>query len=117
MKFLVDANLPKSLANWLLSKGFDAIHTLDLPDKNLSQDLAIIQISVNQERIVASKDSDFWEYFILHGQPHKLLLITTGNITNKELALLFECNFSKLVELLNESKVIEMNNENLIVHF
>jgi len=35
MKFLVDAQLPYHLKAWLLLKGFDAIHTTDLPDQNL----------------------------------------------------------------------------------
>jgi predicted nuclease of predicted toxin-antitoxin system len=32
MKFIVDAQLPRKLALWLQSQGFDALHTLDLPD-------------------------------------------------------------------------------------
>ena len=35
MKFIVDAQLPKSLARFLSERGFDAIHTLDLPRKNV----------------------------------------------------------------------------------
>jgi predicted nuclease of predicted toxin-antitoxin system len=58
---------------------------LQLPEKNLSEDLVVIQVSMEQQRIVISKDSDFYDYYILKGQPHKLLLITTGNIVNKEL--------------------------------
>ncbi|MBX7242062.1 MAG: DUF5615 family PIN-like protein [Bacteroidia bacterium] len=117
MKFLIDAHLPKSLANWLVSKGFDAIHTLDLPEKNLTTDVEIIRFSMENERIVVSKDSDFWEYFILNGQPHKLLLITTGNIINKELIQLFDNNLAQLVIFLTENKVVEISKDNIIVHF
>lgn len=38
MKFLVDAQLPRRLTNFLLLKGHDARHTLDLPDQNYSSD-------------------------------------------------------------------------------
>ena len=44
MKFIVDAQLPKSLADFLIYKGFDALHTLDLPAKNKSKDNYIIEM-------------------------------------------------------------------------
>lgn len=46
MKFLVDAQLPRSLAAFLRQRGFDAVHTLELPNKNLTNDLEINQISL-----------------------------------------------------------------------
>ena len=59
MKFIVDAQLPARLAKWLQTQGFDAIHPLDLPDKNLTSDVHIIELSTLEERIVISKDYDF----------------------------------------------------------
>lgn len=47
MKFIVDAQLPKSLSQLLINLGYDSIHTLDLPDKNKSTDQFIIQISTD----------------------------------------------------------------------
>jgi predicted nuclease of predicted toxin-antitoxin system len=41
MKFLIDAQLPKALANFFRERGFDAIHTLELPNKNITDDLEI----------------------------------------------------------------------------
>jgi predicted nuclease of predicted toxin-antitoxin system len=35
MKFLIDAQLPRRMVRWLSAAGHDAIHTLDLPDRNL----------------------------------------------------------------------------------
>jgi len=37
MKFLIDAHLPKRLAQLLQRLGHDAIHTLDLPGKNRTE--------------------------------------------------------------------------------
>ncbi len=34
MKFLVDAQLPRWLANKLRDQGHDVLHTLDLPESN-----------------------------------------------------------------------------------
>ena len=117
MKFIVDAQLPKKLANWILSKGYDTLHTMDLPEKNFTQDISIIRLSVEQQRVVISKDSDFFDYYLLKGQPHKLILISTGNIVNRDLFQLFEDNFHELVKLLKSNNVIEVNNENIIIHY
>ena len=117
MKFIVDAQLPKPLAVWLKNKGFDAIHTLDLPKQNLTDDMDIIKLSMKKQYIVISKDSDFFDYFVLKQQPYKLVLLTTGNIVNKNLIQLFENNFQQLEQLIQNNHVIEMNNFNITVHF
>ncbi len=63
MKFLVDAQLPKALARFLHRRGFDAVHTLDLPNKNVTADSEINKISHAEQRIVISKDSDFYDSY------------------------------------------------------
>jgi predicted nuclease of predicted toxin-antitoxin system len=45
MKFLIDAQLPRRLAHQLSSAGYDAIHTLDLPNGNRTSDADIIGIA------------------------------------------------------------------------
>ena len=67
MKFLVDAQLPPSLALLLRKKGHDAIHTLDTPDKNNSSDREICTISIREKRIVITKDTDFYHSFLIKG--------------------------------------------------
>jgi len=39
VKFLIDAQLPARLAEFLNQAGHDAVHTLGLPDGNRSTDL------------------------------------------------------------------------------
>lgn len=51
MKFLIDAQLPKSLSEFLNRKDFDSIHTLDLPKKNRTSDDEIIQFADDDNRI------------------------------------------------------------------
>ncbi len=63
MKFIVDAQLPRRLARWLREKGFDAIHTLDLPARNRTVDDYINVLSIAENRVVISKDSDFYDRF------------------------------------------------------
>ena len=52
MKFIVDAQLPKSLSDFLKWKGFDSLHTLELPDKNRTSDITISKLSVDENRIL-----------------------------------------------------------------
>jgi predicted nuclease of predicted toxin-antitoxin system len=69
MKFLVDAQLPYRLKDWLLEKGFDTLHTRDLPKANETEDLDIADIADKENRTVISKDSDFLKLHILSGKP------------------------------------------------
>ncbi|MEH1774010.1 MULTISPECIES: DUF5615 family PIN-like protein [unclassified Nostoc] len=46
-------------------------------------------VSIQQNRILITKDVDFVNSFLTVQQPYKLLLITTGNINNSELESLF----------------------------
>jgi predicted nuclease of predicted toxin-antitoxin system len=51
MRFLVDAHLPPSLC--------DLLHTIGLPAGNETTDRVINELSVTDQRIVISKDTDF----------------------------------------------------------
>ena len=116
MKFLVDAQLPYQLKHWLLAKGFDAIHTRDLPAQNLSADREIAKVADDDNRVVITKDSDFLKLHILEQKPAYLLIVTTGNIINQQLMTLFEQNFETILQLFNFYRVVEINNSFVIGH-
>jgi predicted nuclease of predicted toxin-antitoxin system len=82
MNFLVDAQQPRRLAQRLQEAGHDALHTLDLPAGNRTTDTEINAISLRESRVVITKDADFVNSFLLIHQPYKLLVVSTGNITN-----------------------------------
>jgi predicted nuclease of predicted toxin-antitoxin system len=115
-KFLVDAQLPRRLARFMQSKNIDVVHTLDLPEANKTKDGAINRVSLEQERIVITKDEDFVQSFTLQKRPYKLLLITTGNISNRDLLTLFDNRLEKLMELFEEYNFVEMTRGFLIIH-
>lgn len=116
MKFLIDAQLPRRFVRHLQTLGYDAIHTLDLPHGNRTKDQEINEISVQEGRIVVTKDADFVNSFILHNRPHKLLLISTGNITNAELERLLTENFDDIVAAFEEYHFIELSREQVVIH-
>jgi predicted nuclease of predicted toxin-antitoxin system len=61
------------------------LHTLELRHGNRTTDTVINAVSTAEHRIVGSKESDFVDSFVLHNQPWKLLLVSTGNISNRDL--------------------------------
>jgi predicted nuclease of predicted toxin-antitoxin system len=116
MRFLIDANLPFKLTLILRDKGFDVIHTDNLPNKEQTTDRKIRDISLEENRIVISKDSDFLDSHLIIGIPKKFLYISTGNIINRELFTLVENNIDQINELFVTYNLIELNNEELILH-
>ncbi len=117
MKFIVDEQLPVKLALWLIRQGYDAFHVSVLASGERVADEDICKISMNEQRVVITKDSDFWDTYLIKQQPYKLLYITVGNISNKNLKTLFEENFPILLELLHLHQVVELNQVELKVHF
>lgn len=65
MKFLVDAQLPRRLARWLVAEGHEAVHTTGLLEGNRTGDSAINDLSLRERRIVITKDEDFVDSFLL----------------------------------------------------
>lgn len=110
MKFLVDAQLPFTLKAWLISQGFDTVHTDDLPKRNKTSDIELADLAFRENRILISKDGDFLKLKILSSKPRQLLLITTGNIGNVLLRSLFERNFESIMRLFRTFEIIELNN-------
>ena len=116
MKFIVDAQLPKSLSDFLRSKGQDSIHTLELPEKNKTHDGFISRLAMNEGRVVITKDTDFLESYILKKEPPKLLILKTGNIRNSDLLVLFENHLELIINFLTKYSLLEVTREEIIVH-
>jgi predicted nuclease of predicted toxin-antitoxin system len=116
MKFLIDAQLPRRLATELKQAGFEATHTLELPDGNRTTDQALIELSLTDQSVLVTKDSDFVQSFLLKHEPWKLLLVSTGNISNDDLTNLFHLNISQIAESFKTFDFVELNQTNLICH-
>ena len=116
MKFIVDAQLPRRLAAELAGSGHDAIHTLDLPTGNRTSDGDIIALATRENRVVVTKDNDFVTSFLLRGMPSKLLLISTGNISNEELSRLMASNWRVLESALAKHDFVELSGSSITIH-
>lgn len=115
MKFIIDAHLPPSLCNLFKEKGHDAIHTRELVNQNDSTDIEIIKIAREEERIVITKDSDFYYSHIIDKKPKKLILVKTGNLRTKDLKNLFSILFDQIIKNMERYDLIEVHKKYLVV--
>lgn len=116
MKFLVDAQLSRRLVYRLRNADHDALHTLDLPFRNRTEDEEINERSVSESRIVITKDADFVSSFMLYGEPRKLLLVSTGNIVNADLEDIFVPQIPAIATAFETYDYLELTRTNLIFH-
>ncbi len=115
MKFVIDAQLPRRTAGWLAAAGCDAVHTLDLPNGNRTTDAAISDLADRERRAVVTKDADFVDSHILHGRPAKLLLVSTGNMTNAELEGLLVPLIPSIVNEFLTHSFLELGQSGLVM--
>jgi predicted nuclease of predicted toxin-antitoxin system len=115
VRFLIDAQLPRRMKQWFAAVECDAIHTLDLPQQNRTPDEALNELSKRETRIVVTKDADFVDSHVLSGRPPKLLLISTGNISNQDLEELVKPLLPRVVAEFAANSFIELGRSGIVV--
>src|SRR5437763_16822985 len=115
MNFLVDAQLPRRMTAWFAATGCNAIHTLDLPDANRTTDEQINDVADREQRVVVTKDSDFVDSHLLRGRPAKLLLVSTGNISNQDLEALVVPLIPDIVREFGAHTFLELDRSGIII--
>ena len=118
LRFIVDTLLPPSLAEFFRRRGFDATHVVDYPSGALTQDDEIISIATVENRIIVTKDIDFFDYFILKNYPPAVLLLQMGNIKNRDLFLLLENHLDTIQKLFTENykRLVLINRYKILVY-
>ncbi len=111
MKFLIDAHLPLSLKQVFTANGHECIHTLDLELQNKTPDQEINKISVEQQLIVITKDSDFYDSFLLKKQPYKLILVKLGNTSKSDLIQFFIDRFEEIIEIISKESILILSKD------
>jgi len=109
VRFLVDAHLPQGICALLQSAGHEAVHTRQLPAQNRTPDRIINDLSVRDQRVVITKDTDFYYSHLLLQRPHKLLLVRTGNLRTRELKALFEAHLGEIIRALETNSLVELH--------
>jgi predicted nuclease of predicted toxin-antitoxin system len=115
MNFLVDAQLPRRMTAWLSAAGCDAVHTLDLPGGNRTPDEQINDVADREQRVVVTRDADFVDSHVLRGCPSKLLLVSTGNISNRDLEALVVPIIPDIVREFQTHAFLELGRGGIVI--
>jgi predicted nuclease of predicted toxin-antitoxin system len=86
-----------------------------MPDANRTPDEQINDVADREQRVVVTKDADFVNSHLLHARPAKLLLISTGTITNRELEQLVVPLIPDLVREFQTNSFLELGRSGIIV--
>ncbi len=82
MRFLIDAQLPPTLSDWLKFRGHEATHVVDVGMGGASDKL-IAAYAVSENLMLISKDEDF--VYLRHPDRFALMWLRCGNATNRSL--------------------------------
>ena len=108
MHFLVDAQLPPGLADWLIEKGHPATHVNDI-FLTAAEDTEIWDHAMESGSIVISKDEDFAERVSRTTKGPVVLWLRIGNATNRNLFQWLEPRWDAITQLLSEgNQLIEV---------
>jgi len=89
VKFIVDNQLPVSLAQYLRKRGFDCQHVLEVGLGDVL-DSEICQYAEVQERIIISKDEDFFYLAKQRAAKIRVIWVRLGNCRTSALLAAFE---------------------------
>ncbi len=108
MRFLVDNQLPASLAGWLRAEGHAAQHVLELGLAQ-SKDNPIWRLATEQNCVVITKDEDFAEWVRRGRSGPVVVWVRIGNASNPTLLAQFERGFPfVLTQLEGGARLVEM---------
>ena len=108
MKFIIDAQLPPALARFLVEKGENAVHVMDLLMME-SSDSAIWGLALKDGLVIITKDEDFQVRASVSSQFPKIVWVRIGNCSKKVLLDFFEKKWKQIkAELDNGASLVEL---------
>ena len=105
MRFLIDAQLPPSLAVTLRDYGQEAAHVFDLLHPDAS-DTAIWQIALDSGYVLVTRDEDFAEWSRLRQPAPAVLWLRIGNLKKAELRAKLAPLVPELLERLRAGETL-----------
>jgi predicted nuclease of predicted toxin-antitoxin system len=117
LKFIIDTQLPPLLARYFTSKGCHAIHTTYFPNGHLLSDKRIVEIAREDNRIIVTKDSDFYDNYLINGAPPSVLILQLGNCSNKDLVTLLDHNLDAILHLFEDNADIIIIDKQKIITY
>ncbi|CAN1211050.1 DUF5615 domain-containing protein [Tumidithrix helvetica PCC 7403] len=106
MKIWIDAQLPPTLADWITNSfGIEATSLKELSLRD-AKDIEIFEAAKLANAIIMTKDSDFIDLVCRLGAPPKILWLTCGNVTNRNLRKLLSTTLLEALKQLEQGEVI-----------
>jgi predicted nuclease of predicted toxin-antitoxin system len=95
VKLLFDENLSATLPRLLADVFPGSTHVCDVGLSG-TDDRAIWSFAAHGNFTIVTKDDDFREISVLRGAPPKLIIITAGNSSTKEIQTLLRLNLGRI---------------------
>lgn len=70
---------------------------------------------MNDQRVVVTKDTDFYYSHLLQGRPWKLILVKTGNLGLKATRQMFEAHLPMIESALQNGTLVELDQQSVSV--
>lgn len=102
----IDAQLPPTLASWIVetfSVTAVSLRELGLRD---AKDIEIFEAAKQPNIVIMSKDSDFVDLVCRLGAPPKILWLTCGNVTNRNLRELLTATLPEAIVQLQQGEIV-----------
>jgi len=86
-----------------------------LTARNRTPDEVLNELSLREQRVVVTKDADFYHSHLLHRKPWKLLLVRTGNIRSRDLKALFQTHLPSIEAALEQNSLVVLDRQKVQV--
>lgn len=107
MRFLVDAQLPPALAQWLKARGHDAQHVREL-GLEAKPDRLVLAQTVKTGAVIVTKDADFSNALVMAADC-QVVWLRQGNATSASLLRGLDPVFAEIEKALAEGqKLVEV---------
>jgi len=108
VKFLIDNQLPQTLAKYLCSHGHEALHVLAVGLASAT-DREICKYAAEHSLVIVTKDEDFSRQVILPGAAIQVVWVRLGNCRKSVLFAAFESLHTSIVAALGSGdRLIEI---------
>jgi predicted nuclease of predicted toxin-antitoxin system len=114
--FLVDQQLPLALAKYLDEHGYDARHIKEYPGGSTMPDPDVAHLADSETRFVVTKDDDFRISHLLGKPPARLLHVTCGNISTRDLLTMVEQHWPEFCAAISTYRYLDINRVGVIIH-
>lgn len=109
-QFLVDVNLPRKF-NFFNTENF--LHVVDINPR--MSDSEIWEYALSNNKIILTKDSDFYDRFMNSIEAPKIIYFQLGNLKLKELNNYLESNWNLILSYLENASLILARREHVKV--